>query len=99
MDVLKTAENIFRDNEKNFANKTNLIASLVKSTDAQTEAIIFPSCHDIKNKLLKSFFSLRLHIYAKKQESIRKEKIRATKEKSDLGSKSMMMRTAVQKYK
>lgn len=99
MNILKTAECVFRENESKLANKSNLLERLVKSTDAQTQAIYFPSCHDIKKKILRSFFSLRLHIYAKKQENIRKLNMRAKKEKNELGSKSMMMRTAVEKYK
>ena len=61
---------------------------------AHTKDITFPSCHDVKGRLLKFFFNLRLHIYAQKQQNIRKAQCLKSKG-SELGSKSMMMRKTV----
>ena len=58
----------------------------MKSIDAQKQAIIFPLFHDVQKK--------------KKKKSIRKEKDMCNeRKKRDIGSKSMMIITVVQKYK
>ena len=87
---------IFLEERKIVLETRNLLGRLVHLANTQTKNITFPSCHDIKTKLLKSFFNLRLHIYAKKQENIRKTRVLQGKT-SELGSKRMMMRKTVMK--
>lgn len=67
--------------------------------DELTQDVDIPSCHDIKQKLLRRFFTLRFHIYAKKQQDLQKSRTQHSKSGGELGSKSMAMRLAVQKYK
>lgn len=76
----------------------------VHAPETQTISITFPSFHYKKTKLFKPFFTLRLYIYAKEQESIRTTKFQTTKfqttkERSELGSTSMVTRAVVGKYR
>jgi len=95
--IFENAEKIFRESEKSLAKQSNLVSRLVHTTEIQTNNIAFPSCHYIKSKLLTHFFTLRLHIYAKTEQNIRKTKVQKTKGRNELGSKSMM-RVVVRKY-
>ena len=57
LSLFEKAENIFRANENSFGNKRNLLGRLVNLANDQTKTITFPSCHDIKSRLI-SFSSL-----------------------------------------
>lgn len=93
------AENIFRDAQSSFGSVKNLVERLVNQTEMFTKDSAIPSCHDIKQKLLRKFFTVRLHIYARKQHNIRKSEAEKSRSGGELGSKSMTMRLAAKKYK
>lgn len=92
------AQKIFRDKGDSFGSKKQLVNSLVDVTERMTSKTQLPTCHNIKNKLLKHYFTLRMHIYARKHEAVIRSQVKQTKGRSDLGSKSMTMRAAVNKY-
>lgn len=74
MSILKSAEIIFRQNKSSLAKKNNLVGELVHLAECQTESVLFPSCHNIKKKLLKHFFTLRMQIYARKEAKKKKKR-------------------------
>lgn len=99
MKLVMTAEKIFRATEDTFENSKKILDRLVQEAEKVTKEIELPTCHDIKNKLLKHYFTLRLHIHAHNQAKKIRTEARQAREKKELGSKSMMMRAAVNKYR
>jgi len=93
---------LFREGEKQFRmvqdhlNGHNLVDKLVRRLSAFSVDI--PDCHDLKTKLLTKFFTVRLYIYSKAQNSIRVSQAKVGTA-SQLGSKSAAMRACVKKIK
>jgi hypothetical protein len=97
--LLLSAEITFRQCENSFLSTSNdLREQLMTEILSRTAEINLPECHEIKRKLIRRFVGARLLFFAKKQRSVRKEKI-SKKSCHELSSKSMQMRKSVSKIK
>ena len=66
-EILLKAKLLFKSNENKFGNESGILSRLVKEAECLTCALVLPTCHSIKYKLLSHFYSVPLHMYAKKQ--------------------------------
>ena len=96
--VMLKAELMFRGiNEQVLSKQKDLKATLVSQAEALVSETQLPTCHEVKKKLLRRYFDVRLMIYCR--EANAKIKINATKDRSDRGSKSVAMRNLVKRIK
>jgi len=96
--LFQCAEFIIRKHQTQFLSASgNIQQQLITSINSATATIIFPTCHNIKYKLINRYVTVRLYFFAKKEQKMRQNiSQNATHE---LGSKSMAMNKLVQSLK
>lgn len=64
--LLKTAEEVFATYIKSLLHLQSVHEKVMKSVlEAADKSLVFPKCHDIREKVLAKLISLRLHVLAK----------------------------------
>ena len=98
--MMLRVEKMFRNISDSMLMTTrNLKKVLLQKAEKHTSDYVYRTCHDIKRKLLKKYFSVRLQIFCKKMKTERKQDLEKSKTGGVLGSRSMTMRRLVKNVK
>ena len=98
-DLILAAETVFRKLQPSFLNlKGNVKEMVVEAMWVETKENELPECHSIKRKILNRFATVRMHIFAKRRQELRKEK-EVKNSCHELSSRSMQMRKSVSAIK
>lgn len=99
LELVQTAEVVFRATNLNLLHhRKNVQKFLIENIFAACMNITMPSCHPVRNFILKRFVTLRLRIWTKDQQALLKSDS-SKMANGELGSKSMAMSAAVKKFK
>ena len=77
----------------------NVKEVLIRLAEELTDDCVYPTCHNIKRKLIARYFNVRLHIFCKGVQRKRKQNLETTKIGGELGSRSMAMRKLITNVK
>ena len=94
-EMLHQVKIMFRKAENHLMEAKNVKMILEKEAEILTRDFKLPTCHDIKNKLIRKFISVRLHFYCRKKNDQLKM-AQERKWKGQFRSKSVTMRKFVQ---
>jgi hypothetical protein len=92
--ILKV-ECMFRQQICSISSHENVKCDLIRISTSLCDDVLFPTCHDIKTKIISKFINVRLRIYANK----RSKDILEGKSKDAFASKSVAMRALANDYK
>ena len=98
-ELITFAEKLIRKCQSQFLSAASNIGEILSTqiNDA-TPYIIFPDCHNIKQKIISRYVTVRLHFFAKKESKFREKLIKKSLD-YEMGSKSMAMHKMVESVK
>ena len=88
INMLVTVEAMFRGAQDAFMAEKNVATMLVERAEQITRDVHFPTCHNLKAKLLTKFINTRQHLFCKKKTHQRRQQAAQAKKGVNLAARA-----------